>query len=113
MSSSSELPRGRPGDRATIALVQMTSEASKEANVAKALQRIAEAAGAGANLICLQELFAGPYFCQTEDFRWFDDAEPIPGPTSERLAAAAHEHRVVILGSLFERRAPGLYHNTA
>ncbi len=99
--------------RATVALVQMTCGTSKGANVGKALDRIAEAAAAGANIVCLQELFAGPYFCQTEDFRWFDEAEPIPGPTCEQLSAAAAQHRVVVVGSIFERRAPGLYHNTA
>src|SRR5213078_4027024 len=72
-----------------------------------------EAAERGAKFICLQELFAGPYFCQSEDHRWFAEAEPIPGPTSERLAAAAKKHGVVVIGSLFERRAAGLYHNTA
>jgi N-carbamoylputrescine amidase len=97
----------------TIALVQMSCTEAKEPNVEKALTKIAEAAGKGANIVCLQELFTGPYFCQSEDHRWFAEAEPIPGPTSERLAAAAKKHGVVVVGSLFERRAPGLYHNTA
>src|SRR6476469_9694276 len=97
----------------SIALVQMSCTLAKPPNVEKALARIAEAAAQGANVICLQELFTGPYFCQTEDHRWFAEAEPIPGPTSERLAAAAKKHGVVIIGSLFERRAPGLYHNAA
>jgi N-carbamoylputrescine amidase len=96
-----------------IALVQMSCSEAKQENVGKALARIEEAARQGANVICLQELFTGPYFCQTEDHRWFAEAEPIPGPTSEALAAAAKKHGVVIVGSLFERRAPGLYHNTA
>jgi N-carbamoylputrescine amidase len=100
-------------DRATVALVQMSCVASKDANVEKALSRIGQAAAAGANIVCLQELFGGLYPCQSEDHRRFDEAEPIPGPTSERLAAAAKQHGVVIVGSLFERRAPGLYHNTA
>jgi N-carbamoylputrescine amidase len=97
----------------TIALVQMSCVRSKDANVEKALARIAEAAAHGANVVCLQELFTGPYFCQTEDHRWFGEAEPIPGPTTSALAAAAKKHGTVIIGSLFERRAPGLYHNTA
>jgi N-carbamoylputrescine amidase len=97
----------------TIALVQMSCGESKGQNVEKALQRIAEAAERGANIVCLQELFTGPYFCQTEDHRWFAEAESIPGPTSEALAAAAKKHGVVVIGSLFERRAAGLYHNTA
>jgi N-carbamoylputrescine amidase len=91
----------------------MSCSASKDANVAKALRRIGEAAAAGADLVCLQELFATPYPCQSEDHARFDLAEPIPGPTSEALAAAAREHKVVLVGSLFERRAAGLYHNTA
>ncbi|HEX3726000.1 MAG TPA: carbon-nitrogen hydrolase [Pirellulales bacterium] len=99
--------------RVVVALVQMTSQASKVRNVDKAVSRIAEAAAAGANLICLQELFAGAYPCQTEDHSRFDEAESLPGPTSEALAAAAKLHEVVIVGSLFERRAAGLYHNTA
>jgi N-carbamoylputrescine amidase len=99
--------------RATIALVQMRCVESKDANVGKALARIAEAAAAGANIVCLQELFAGHYPCQTEDHRRFDEAEPIPGPTYDALLAAAKQHEVVIVGSLFERRAQGLYHNTA
>lgn len=97
----------------TLALVQMSCAADKRANVAKALARIGEAAAAGANVVCLQELFASQYFCQSEDHRQFDLAETIPGPTSEALAAAAKQHGVVIVASLFERRAPGLYHNTA
>src|SRR5438105_12904115 len=97
----------------TVALVQMACSESKQRNVEKALMQIDEAAKRGANVVCLQELFAGPYFCQTEDHRWFAEAEPIPGPTSEALAAAAKKHGTVVIGSLFERRAPGIYHNTA
>jgi N-carbamoylputrescine amidase len=96
-----------------IALVQMRCVQAKEANLAVALDRIAEAAGRGANVVCLPELFAGLYPCQSEDFAQFAAAEPIPGPTSEALAAAAKQHGVVVLTSLFERRAPGVYHNTA
>lgn len=98
---------------ANIALVQMRCTEAKEPNVRKALDRIAEAATAGANVICLQELFHNHYPCRSEDFARFDEAEPIPGPTSEALAAAAREHQVVVIGSIFERRAQGLYHNTA
>ncbi len=101
-------PRHPPSRASSVALVQMTGDASKERNVEKALERIAEAAAAGANIVCLQELFAGQYPCQSEDHARFDEAEPIPGPTSEALAAAAREHGVVVVGSLFERRAPGL-----
>lgn len=95
-----------------LALVQMRCVASKQANVEKALARIEEAAKAGAQVICLPELFAGLYFCQSEDHTQFDQAEPIPGPTSEALSEAARRHGVVLVTSLFERRAPGLYHNT-
>ena len=102
-----------PFRRLRWALVQMSCVASQEANVAKAESRIAEAAAAGANIVCLQELFAGLYPCQSEDHARFGDAEPIPGPISERIAAAAARHSVVVVGSFFERRAPGLYHNTA
>jgi N-carbamoylputrescine amidase len=97
----------------TLALVQMRCEASKEVNVRRARERIAEAAGRGAQIVCLPELFAGLYFCQSEDFRCFDQAEPIPGPTCQALADAAREHGVVVIASLFERRTAGLYHNTA
>jgi N-carbamoylputrescine amidase len=104
--------RARPS-KVVIALVQAASDPRKERNLEKALARIAESAAAGANIVCLQELFAGEYPCQSEDHRRFAEAEPIPGPTSERLAEAARSHGVVVVGSLFERRAPGLYHNTA
>lgn len=110
---SSALSSVRPPSRVNVALIQATGYEEKSRNVDKALRRIAEAAAAGANIICLQELFAGQYPCQAEDFDKFDAAESIPGPTSEVLSATAREHGVVIVGSLFERRAPGLYHNTA
>ena len=96
-----------------VGLVQMSCGESKQRNVDKALGRIGEAAAAGANVVCLEELFAGRYPCQDEDHARFDEAEPIPGPTSEALAESAREHGVVVVGSLFERRAAGLYHNTA
>jgi N-carbamoylputrescine amidase len=102
----------RPGS-VVVALVQMTAGVSKAKNVEKAVARIGEAAAAGANVVCLQELFAGQYPCQSEDHSRFDQAEPIPGPTSDLLAEAARRQGVVVVGSLFERRAAGLYHNTA
>jgi N-carbamoylputrescine amidase len=82
-------------------------------NLAKAEWRVREAAGRGAQIICLQELFRSQYFCREEDARLFDLAETIPGPSSEALSRLARELNVVIIGSLFERRAPGVYHNTA
>jgi len=96
-----------------IGLIQMTSVADKAANIEKALSHIASAASSGANVICLQELFHNPYPCQSEDHERFAEAEPIPGPMTSALSAAAKEHGVVLVGSLFERRAAGLYHNTA
>ena len=113
MSAMNEPISGTAPTAVTLGLVQMRCVESKEANVQSALERIAEAAGAGAEVICLPELFAGLYPCQSEDHRQFAAAEPIPGPTCEALARAAREHGVVVVGSLFERRAPGLYHNTA
>jgi N-carbamoylputrescine amidase len=83
------------------------------ANLERIAERVAEAAKRGARLVLLQELHNGPYFCQHESVDEFDLAEPVPGPTSERLGALARQHGVVIVGSLFERRAAGLYHNTA
>ncbi len=102
-----------PVRRVSIALVQMTCTEAKQPNVDKALTRIADAAERGANVVCLQELFHNQYPCQSEDHAKFADAEPIPGPTSTALAEAARRHQVVVIGSLFERRAAGLYHNTA
>ncbi len=82
-------------------------------NLAKAEWRIREAAGRGAQIVCLQELFRSQYFCREEDARLFDLAEAIPGPSTESLSRLAHDLNIVIVGSLFERRAPGVYHNTA
>jgi N-carbamoylputrescine amidase len=96
-----------------IGLVQMTCEAEPQRNLNKVLTRIDEAAARGAKVICLQELFRSRYFCQSEEARNFDLAEPIPGPTTEALSAAASARKVVIVGSIFERRAEGIYHNTA
>ncbi len=96
-----------------IALIQQANTADIEANKSKLALRIAEAALAGAELVVLQELHNGLYFCQTEDVLVFDQAEPIPGPSTEYFGALAREHDLVIVLSLFERRAPGLYHNTA
>jgi N-carbamoylputrescine amidase len=97
----------------TVALVQMRMGADPEANFASALGRIPEAARMGAQVVCLPELFRTQYFCQREDLRLFDLAEPIPGPSTTKLAEVAREAGVAIVASLFERRAPGLYHNTA
>ena len=95
-----------------VGLVQMTCEASKNANILKAIEKIREAAKKGANIICLQELFTSLYFCDVEEYANFKLAEPIPGETSNTLSALAKELGVVIIASLFEKRAEGLYHNT-
>ncbi|UUO06916.1 carbon-nitrogen hydrolase [Blastopirellula sp. J2-11] len=100
-------------DKVNVAVVQMTCSTVKQENVDKAVARIAEAAKLGANIVCLQELFAGQYPCQEEDHLKFQEAEPIPGPTSQAIQAAAAQHGVVVVASLFEKRAEGLYHNTA
>jgi N-carbamoylputrescine amidase len=97
----------------TVGLVQMRMRPDPEANFASALRHVREAARMGANIVCLPELFRAQYFCQREDLRLFDLAEPIPGPSTAELAQVARELGVSIVASLFERRAPGLYHNTA
>jgi N-carbamoylputrescine amidase len=96
-----------------VGLVQMSCGPDPEANLEKAAERVRDAARLGADVICLPELFQAQYFCQREDIALFDLAEPIPGPGTERLGAVAREENVVVVASLFERRAPGLYHNTA
>jgi len=96
-----------------VAVIQMACEPSVDANVAKAVARVREAAEAGAKLICLPELFRAQYFCQREDHALFDVAESIPGPSTAALAKVVREYKIVVVASLFERRAPGLYHNTA
>lgn len=95
-----------------VALVQMACSADPQTNLDRALDRIKKAASVGAKLVCLPELFRSQYFCQREDARFFDLAEPVPGATTEALAAAARENEVVIVAPVFERRAAGLYHNS-
>ena len=95
------------------AIIQQTNTADQAANVSKLEKNIREAASQGAELIVLQELHNGLYFCQTEDVSVFDQAETIPGPSTERFGKLAAELGVVIVLSLFEKRAAGLYHNTA
>ena len=96
-----------------IGLIQQSNTADQAANLLKLEQNIRKAAAQGAELIVLQELHNGLYFCQTEDTAIFAQAEPIPGPSTTRFGTLAQELGVVIVLSLFERRAPGLYHNTA
>ena len=94
-----------------VALIQERNHGSADDNLAVIESRVAEAAKNGARLVLLQELHNGPYFCQHEDVREFDLAETIPGPSTERLAPLAKKHGVVLVSSLFEKRATGLYHN--
>ena len=96
-----------------IGLVQMACSKDPNENLAKAEWRIREAAGKGAQIVCVQELFRSQYFCREQDPGLFDLAEPVPGPTSESFARLARELQVAIIGSVFERRAAGVYHNTA
>ncbi len=96
-----------------VALIQMACAADTATNLDTAADRVREAARAGANVVCLPELFRAQYFCQREEHALFDLAESIPGPSTERLSAVAREEKIVLIASLFERRAPGLYHNTA
>jgi N-carbamoylputrescine amidase len=96
-----------------VALIQMSCSPDTGANLAKAVARVREAALAGARLICLPELFRAQYFCQREDHALFATAESIPGPSTAALSEVVREHQLVVIASLFERRAPGLYHNTA
>ena len=102
-----------PPKNLTVGLVQQACSADRSTNFAASLDGIRELAGHGAQLIVLSELHAMPYPCQTENPALFDWAEPIPGPTTEALSAIAKELGVVVVASLFERRAAGLYHNTA
>ncbi len=97
----------------TVGLVQHACSEDRAANLAASMSGIREAAARGARLVLLQELHTGVYFCQTEDVARFDQAETIPGPSTEQLGKLAAELGVVIVASLFERRAAGLYHNTA
>jgi N-carbamoylputrescine amidase len=91
----------------------MSCTADPEENMASAIAHIREAAKQGAQVVCLPELFQTQYFCQREDIALFDLAEPIPGPATERLSAVARELKVALVASLFEKRAAGVYHNTA
>ncbi len=95
-----------------VGLVQMSCLADKNANLAKAVALVKRAAEQGAQIVCLQELFTSLYFCDVEDYDNFLLAEPIPGPSTETLQQVAAAHNVVIIASLFEKRAQGIYHNT-
>ena len=96
-----------------VGLVQMSMSSDVAANRSRAAEGVREAAGRGARVVCLPELFASRYFCQSEDAAAFDLAEPIPGPTTETLGALAAELGVGIVAPIFERRSAGVYHNSA
>ena len=95
-----------------IGLVQMSCTDKKEENLAKAIDGVKKAAKAGAQIVCLQELFTSLYFCDTEDYEHFKLAEAIPGPSTDALREVAKNLGVVVIASLFEKRAQGIYHNT-
>src|SRR4030088_1680724 len=99
-------------DKFTIGLVQMRCTANADENLSQAIAKIREAATRGAQIISLHELFRSEYFCRKEDSALFNLAEAVPGPATEALAKVAKEKKVVLVVSLFERRAAGIYHNT-
>ncbi len=96
-----------------VGLVQMTCGPDPRANLSKAAERVRKAARQGAKIVCLQELFRTEYFCKTEDAKNFDLAETIPGPSTALLSQVAKASKAVVVASLFEKRASGVYHNTA
>ena len=101
------------GSKFRVGLVQMSCSTDPNENMEKAIWKIREAAAAGAQIVCLQELFRSQYFCREENAELFALAEPIPGPSTDALGRIAAEQKVTVIASLFERRAAGLYHNTA
>jgi N-carbamoylputrescine amidase len=103
----------RSQPRVTLGLVQTACSANPRENLKKTLAAAARAVKQGANIICTQELFCSQYFCQSEDHKYFKLAEPIPGPTTAAFQKFARQHQAVVVASLFEKRAAGLYHNTA
>ncbi len=100
-------------DPFTVGLIQMTADVDAQVNLEKAVQLVRETARAGAKVICLPELFRTRYFCQREDAELFNLAETIPGPSTDAIGAVAKESRITIIVPVFERRAAGLYHNSA
>jgi len=107
------MPASISESKLSIGLIQTTCSPDPAANLKKTLAAADRAAGQGAQIICTQELFRSQYFCQSEDHQYFELAEPIPGPSTEAFQQLAKTRRVVVIASLFEKRAPGLYHNTA
>jgi len=112
-ANRSSAPGARRDEPFKIGIVQMTCTKNVDVNLQKAIRGIREAAAQGAEIVCLQELFRSQYFCREENAELFNLAETIPGPSTEALSAVARELQVSIVASLFEKRAEGLYHNTA
>ena len=106
-------PERRQAREFTVGLVQMSCLEDPDQNRSRALEGVRSASSQGAQIVCLQELFSLPYFCQSEDTRFFDLAEPIPGPTTECFSQVARDLGVVLIVPIFEKRAPGLFHNSA
>jgi len=96
-----------------VGLLQMSASSDPDKNLQRAIDKIQQAAARGAHVVCLPELFQTQYFCQREDSALFDLAEPVPGPTTDKLSVLARQLRIVLIASVFERRAAGVYHNTA
>jgi len=96
-----------------IAGIQMSCESDPQCNLDRTIEKIEQAAALGANVVCLQELFNNRYFCQSETHAYFQLGEPIPGPTCQRLQSVAKQHKLVVIVPIFERRAPGVFHNSA
>ena len=115
MTASTKTRRASRPSSSTVrvAVTQMACVADVRANRARQLHLLEKAAKGGAKILCTQEMFASQYFCQAEDHRFFSLAESIPGPSTDAFAKLARKYKAVIVASLFERRAPGLYHNTA
>jgi N-carbamoylputrescine amidase len=107
------MPKIVPDSIVNIGLIQTACSANASANLKQTLDAVGRAAKQGAQIICTQELFRSQYFCQTEDHERFKLAEPIPGPTTDAFQKLAKRHQVVLIASLFEKRAPGVYHNSA
>jgi N-carbamoylputrescine amidase len=113
MTAAAQTKNAGPRTGFRVGLVQMGMSASLDDNVSRAAAKIEEAGRKGAEVVCLPELYRSPYFCQKEDAVLFDLAESVPGPSTEAMAAAARKARVAVVVPIFEKRAPGLYHNSA
>ncbi|MSU37380.1 MAG: carbon-nitrogen hydrolase [Pedosphaera sp.] len=113
-SVTASFPASRPGSRVVrLGLIQTVVGPDPEENLKRTLAAVERAARDGAQILCTQELFRSHYFCQNEDHKWFALAESVPGPSTDAFQKIARKHGVVVIASLFERRAAGLYHNTA